>query len=272
MDKIAVIMSVYNGDLPQNVELAIDSILNQRYKNYKLFIMIDGPVAQNILMILKKYEQEPAIEIYSRDINKGLATSLNELIDIIKSKNDFNFIARMDSDDESLPDRFCEQINYMQKAPDIDVVGSFCHEFGAEFALDIKRVPLEHEELKKYTLYKCPFIHPTVMFRISVFNDAQIRYPTNTKLSEDLALWFLLLSRGYKFANIDKVLLNYRIDDATLSRRSGVKKAFSEMNIRFLYSLKMKNFSVFIYSLILIRGVLALCPLKLKKIVYKKFR
>lgn len=94
------------------------------------------------------------------------------------------------------------------------------------------------------------------MFRISVFNDAQIRYPTNTKLSEDLALWFLLLSRGYKFANIDKVLLNYRIDDATLSRRSGVKKAFSEMNIRFLYSLKMKNFSVFIYTLILIRGYL----------------
>ncbi|HBL8824103.1 TPA: glycosyltransferase, partial [Enterobacter hormaechei] len=198
----------------------------------KLFIMVDGQVSKNINDVLDNYSNHKKIEIFTRDINRGLAYSLNELIDAVVERNQYKFIARMDSDDISLSHRFEEQINYFHSQKEVDVIGSFCHEFGSDYALDIKMVPLIHKELVKYTFYKCPFIHPTVMFRAKVFNNKQNRYPLQTTLSEDLAFWFKLLIGGYRFGNVNAVLLNYRLDDKTLDRRSGFKKAVSELRIR----------------------------------------
>ncbi|HFP9581128.1 TPA: glycosyl transferase, partial [Escherichia coli] len=102
----------------------------------------------------------------------------------------------------------------------IDVIGGYCTEFGSEFALKVKKVPLEHNDIVNYSALRCPFIHPTVMFRSRVF-DSNIRYPVNTYYSEDLALWYILLANGYKFANIPEILLKYRITEDTLFRRKG---------------------------------------------------
>lgn len=272
MSKIAVVMSVYKNDVPIYLECAINSIINQTYQNIKLFIMVDGRVDNDLLSILDKYKPHEKIVIYKRDNNYGLAHSLNELIDTVLLEKDYKYIARMDSDDESLPFRLCEQVQFMEQNLDIDVVGSYCHEFGSEFALNIKKVPLDHERLVEYTFYKCPFIHPTVMFRANIFLDNRIRYPIETKLSEDLALWFLLLINDFRFANINKVLLNYRIDDSTLSRRSGMKKALSEVKLRFDFARKMKRTPLEIYLLIFARGVFALCPNNVKKMMYKRWR
>lgn len=272
MCKIAVVMSVYNGDLPDNIECSINSILRQTYQSFKLYIMIDGPIKAEIRNILVKYISNPKISIHERDVNKGLAFSLNELIDIAQNMECYAFLARMDSDDISLPQRFSEQIKFFQENSEIDVAGSYCHEFGSEFALNVKKVPLDHNSLIRYTFYKCPFIHPTVMFRMSLFDKGDVRYPLQTSLSEDLALWFILISRGAKLANIDKVLLNYRIDNSTLTRRSGIKKAWSEIKLRFAFAFMMRNKSLKIYLLILCRGIFALCPTQIKKIMYKRCR
>ncbi|EMG9280290.1 glycosyltransferase [Enterobacter cloacae] len=272
MEKIAVIMSVYREDNSLYIKQAIESILSQTYSEIKLFIMVDGQVSKNINDLLHNYSSHKKIEIFRRDINKGLAHSLNELIDVVVAKKEYKFIARMDSDDISLPHRLEEQINYFHKKQEVDVIGSFCHEFGSSYALDIKKIPLTHEDLVKYTFYKCPFIHPTVMFRVRVFDNKQNRYPLQTRLSEDLALWFKLLIYGYRFGNVDAVLLNYRLDDKTLERRSGFKKALSELKIRLSFAIKMREFDPQIYGLIIARGVFALCPKFIKRIMYKKCR
>lgn len=272
MEKVAIIMSVYRGDNSLYIEQAIESMLSQTYSEFKLFIMVDGQVSENIDDLLHSYSGHRKIEIFKRDVNKGLAHSLNELIDAVVAKKEYKFIARMDSDDISLPNRLEEQINYFHKKQEVDVLGSFCHEFGSSYALDIKMIPLIHEELVKYTFYKCPFIHPTVMFRVRVFDNKQNRYPLQTRLSEDLALWFKLLMCGYRFGNVDAVLLNYRLDDKTLERRSGFKKALSEVKIRLSFAIKMKELDPRIYGLIIARGVFALCPKFIKRIMYKKCR
>ncbi|AHE72843.1 hypothetical protein M942_10050 [Enterobacter ludwigii] len=272
MEKIAVIMSVYSKDNSLYIEQAIESILNQTYSEFKLFIMVDGQVSKNINDLLHNYSSHKKIKIFKRDINRGLAHSLNELIDAVVAKKEYKFIARMDSDDISLPHRFEEQISYFHKNQEVDVIGSFCHEFGSSYALDTKIIPLIHEDLVKYTFYKCPFIHPTVMFRVRVFDNEQNRYPLQTRLSEDLALWFKLLICGYRFGNVDAVLLNYRLDDKTLERRSGFKKALSELKIRLSFAIKMRELDPQIYGLIIARGVFALCPKFIKRIMYKKCR
>lgn len=268
---VAVAMSVYIKDIPSQVKSSIESILNQTLKSVCLYIMIDGRVDEELQFLIDSYAYNDRIVIIKSLENRGLAFSLNHLIDFILSENKFDYIARMDSDDISLPERISEQVEFLERRNDVDVVGGYCHEFGASFALDVKTVPLEHEALVNYTLYKCPFIHPTVMFRKKVFLGG-VRYPLDTCMSEDLALWFLLLQDGYKFANVGKVLLNYRINAGTLQRRSGIKKAISEVKIRLTYSHILKRNSLKIYVLILARGIFSLMPYPVKKIMYLKCR
>ncbi len=268
---VAVVMSVYKNDISSQLESAIESILNQTLKSISLYIMIDGMIDNSLSQLLDYYSADERVFIISSPVNRGLAASLNHLVDIIIAEDKFDYIARMDSDDISLPERLAVQIEYFEQHPDIDVLGGYCHEFGASFALDVKKVPLHHAELVKYTFYKCPFIHPTVIFRKRVFQDGN-RYPLDTCFSEDLALWFLLLVRGYKFSNLNKVLLNYRINSATLARRSGLKKAISEVKLRVKYSFLLKNRSLKIYILIVARGIFSLMPHPIKKMMYSKLR
>ncbi|EFV40810.1 hypothetical protein HMPREF0864_01679 [Enterobacteriaceae bacterium 9_2_54FAA] len=237
--KIAVIMSVYHKDSVDWTKLAIESILAQSYNNFELFIIVDGSVSEEMKRLISLYEKNKSINIKNRMINRGLAFSLNELIDRIIDIGGFDYVARMDSDDISRPERFSKQIAFLEEHTDIDVLGGYCHEFGADFALPIKKMPLAHDELIDYSIRRCPFVHPTVMFRCNIFSDG-VRYPIHTQLTEDLALWLELLVRGRKFANIPEVILDYRINDSTLQRRAGLKKAFSEIALRRRY-MKLLN-------------------------------
>lgn len=270
-EAVAVVMSVYKNDISSQLKSAIESILNQTLESISLYIMIDGVIDNEMSKLLDYYAVDERVFIISSPTNRGLAVSLNHLVDIVIAEGKFEYIARMDSDDISLPERLMVQVEYLKQNPDVDVLGGYCHEFGASFALNVKKVPLTHDELVKYSLYKCPFIHPTVMFRKRVFQDGN-RYPLDTCFSEDLALWFLLLVRGYKFSNVDKVLINYRINSDTLHRRSGLNKALSEVKLRIKYSLLLKNRSLKIYSLIVARGFFSLMPHPIKKMMYSKLR
>lgn len=269
--KIAVIMSIYHKDSVDWTRLAIESILAQEYEEFKLFIIVDGCISDDMNTLISSYQHNEFIDIRFRDENLGLAISLNELIDIVIDIGSFDYIARMDSDDISRPERFRKQTEFLEKHADINVLGGYCHEFGADFALPIKKVPINHCELIDYSIRRCPFIHPTVMFRSCVFNDG-VRYPTHTRLTEDLALWLELLARGQKFANIPEVVLDYRINELTLKRRSGVKKALSEMALRRHYMNLLNRNTVANNIYILSRIPFHLLPDFLLKVFYRLCR
>lgn len=109
------------------------------------------------------------------------------------------------------------------------------------------------------------------MFRTKVFLDG-IRYPANALLTEDMALWFYLLSLGLKFANINEVLLDYRLNEDTLSRRMGAKKALNEVKIRTRNMFVLKRISFKNVMLIASRFVFHLMPLYFVKLAYSKAR
>lgn len=270
VNKVAVIMSVYINDTLENLVLSVDSILDQSYENFDFLIYIDGPVIKEVNDYLRSFKDE-RIKVFSSSDNKGLSVALNFLIDYA-TKYDYKYILRMDSDDISLKDRFEKQISFMDSNLNVDLSGASCQEFGAPFALAYKKMPRLHDDILNFSVYRCPLVHPTVIFRSSVFCDKNVRYPTNTRLTEDMALWFSMLAKGFTFQNIPDVVLKYRINTSTLSRRRGVSKACSELKIRFDFMRKMKLLSLSNIFKIFFGFVMHLLPTCFLSLLYKYFR
>lgn len=272
VSRVAVIMSVYKSDNLDFFKLAVESILSQSYKAIDLFIWRDGPVPEDINHYLEVINARPNVHITLSNVNQGLARTLNFMIDLVVQSNRYDFIARMDSDDISYPERIKKQVIYLLNESKVDVVGTGCREFGGDFALDKKVLPSSHEKLLDFSIIRCPFIHPTVMFRTSVFKDSEIRYPTDTELTEDLALWYKLLAAGFGFANMNEVLLDYRLNEATLSRRSGLGKALSEVKVRFKYMRTLKRVSIKNIVGITSRFFFHVMPISVVRLAYRYLR
>lgn len=265
-------MSVYRSDNLDYFKQAVESILAQSYTSTDLYIWRDGPVSASIDVYLDTLTEYKNVFICRAQENCGLACSLNMMIDLVLDLNKYSFIARMDSDDISYPERIKKQVKFFQENLDVDVVGSGCREFGGDFALESKVLPATHEQLLDFSIVRCPFIHPSVMFRSSVFERSEVRYPTNTVLTEDLALWYMLLCSGARFANMPDVLLDYRLSEATLSRRRGWVKAISEVKMRFYYMRKLNRVSIKNLLGIASRLVFHVLPLPVIRIAYKYLR
>lgn len=176
----------------------------------------------------------------------------------------------MDSDDISYPKRIEKQIIFM-KENHLSVCGSYCKEFGSSYALNEKKVPVEHSDIYEASILKCPFIHPTVVFNSLVFKSG-IRYPTDTSFTEDMALWFLIMENKFRVGNLPEVLLDYRLTEDTVKRRLGYKKGLSEFSLRFKYMIRLKRFSLIKLMLLFLRFPFHVMPVGLVKIIYRYCR
>lgn len=270
-NNIAIIMSVYKNDKLEYIKESIDSILYQKNVTPLLFIYIDGLIPNPIFNFLESLEKEKNIILIKNKENKGLSFALNTLIDNVLSYPRIEYIARMDSDDISLPQRLYKQKIFMDRHKKIDILGTGCEEFGTSYALTEKKPPSSHEELKDFSITRCPFIHPSVMFRRRVFEHGN-RYPTHTCFTEDMAFWLELLYKDYKFHNLSDILLKYRLEDNTMSRRAGFSKAKSEVSLRLGYMFLLNKFSLKNTLLICSRYFFHLLPPKLMSLAYKYLR
>lgn len=203
MSKISVIMSVYNTK-EEWLRESIESILSQTFSDFEFIIINDGS-SNNVEEIILSYKDERIK--YIKQENQGLAKSLNYGLKIAQGE----YIARMDSDDISLPDRFKKQIDFLDKNKDISVLGTW-------FEFFPKKYVLKHPEKICYLnlLTCCCIGHPTVMFRRSDFEKYNLRYDSEYKC-EDYELWSRAI-RYLKFANIQEVLLKYRWHENNLSK------------------------------------------------------
>ena len=221
---ISVIMPVYNGE--KYLREAIDSILAQTYSDFEL-IMIDDGSKDGSLRILREYEQrDPRVRVISRE-NRGVPITLNEAIDIARGK----FIARMDQDDISHPERFEQQVALME-AEGADICG--CHWLvmnpeGKTIASNI--TPLTQESFVAYLSYTVPFAHGSVMMRKSFLTENSLEYD-RVKVAEDYDLWVRMFEANAKFVNVDEFLFKYRDAPATLSKLKHVEIASDTQKLR----------------------------------------
>ncbi|EJD6585289.1 glycosyltransferase [Providencia rettgeri] len=270
MNNVAVALSIYKSDTPEFVSQAIDSILIQDVP-FVLFIQVDGPISYDLKKILCQYEKNDFIEIEYNDDNKGLAFRLNQIIDHVVESRNFEFIARMDADDICHPKRFITQVQFLLDNPDVDVVGSDVIEIsntGTE--IFYKKMDSEHNIMVKKIIKKCPFNHPSIMFRTSIFN-SNLRYKPELKNTQDYYLWIDLIVANKKFSNINQPLLKFRIDDNFHSRR-GINKAMNDLKSRIYAFKKLDVLTIqnIIHTINLC--LLRIAPSYIKKLAYKRFR
>lgn len=217
-------MSVYNAD--KYLPIAIDSIINQTYTDFE-FLIIDDCSTDNSSNIIKDYlQKDDRIKFFPNQVNLGLTKNLNKLILLAKGE----YIARMDADDISHKLRFEKQTYFLDNNPEISVVGGSIQEFDEKSTnLGIRRYPRNTEEVLKCIAKASPFAHPTVMFRKNVFDNG-LTYSERFTTSQDIDLWFKLLKNNYMVANIDVVVLYYRVSKEFYARRSKTK-AINEFKI-----------------------------------------
>lgn len=200
-------MSVYNGE--KYLAEAIESILNQTYKNFELIIINDGSKDNSVEIIKNYMKQDNRIVLIDRE-NKGLPYSLNEGISVAKGE----YIARMDADDISLPTRFEKQVDYMQKN-ELDVCGSYIKLFGDNRKEQVIKNPITNEDIRFSLLFFSCLAHPTVVFKKEVFD--KVKYNVDYKVAQDYQLWCDIANANFKIGNIPEVLLNYREHEAQAS-------------------------------------------------------
>lgn len=268
---VAVIMSIYKNDRLSFIIESIESILNQSYKSCDLYIAIDGPVSKDVEDYIVNISSIDNIFVSFDSVNKGLAFRLNQLIEIASIKKKYKYIARMDADDISIHSRIEEQVFFFENHSEVSVVGSDLMEINEEGeSIFYKSMPVKHDELSSAIIKRCPFNHPSVMFKAEVFSSS-IRYNENLMNTQDYYLWVDLLSAGFKFANINKPLLKFRIDGNFHSRR-GLKKAINDLKSR-IYAFKiLKCYSVSNILHVILLFTLRISPTFIKKLAYKKLR
>ena len=206
---ISVVMSCYNR---QNyVAQAIESILNQTYTNFE-FIIIDDCSTDNTYKIIKKYvKRDKRIIALQNEDNKGIVHALNTGFKLAQGK----YIARMDDDDISLPQRFEKQVKYMEENPDVVVLGSKIETFPNEGG---NWCPATNGDLLQMLMpLCCPICHPSVLIRKDFLRKHKLSYLEEYKYAEDYHLWTQIILKGGKIVNLDEVLLKYRIGGNKIS-------------------------------------------------------
>ena len=204
--KISVVLPVYNAEA--FIKEAIDSILNQTYADFELIIIDDGS-QDNSVEIIKSFV-DSRIELIIKDDNSGLIDSLN--LGINRAKGEY--VARMDADDIAEPNRFLEQVKFLDKNPDVGIVGASVLIFGNREA--IKKYPTTYKGCLNELLFHPCFCHPIVLIRKDVFSRFNLRYEEMGYLAEDYLLW-IRLAKLTKFHNLKEVLLKYRVNDDSVS-------------------------------------------------------
>lgn len=228
---VSILMGVHNGE--NTVAKSIESIQRQKFSNWELIIFNDGST-DCTTEVLKKFKHDDSrIVIIDGHGQSGLAMGLNKCLAVAQGK----YIARMDDDDISLPERLSKQIEYLEQNSYVDAVGTSMivfDEFGD------KGVRYNEDSVTKESFLKgSPFFHPTIMIKKKVLQSLG-GYRIDVGRAEDLDLWFRFFQSGYVGTNLREPLLKYHeniTDYKKRTVRSGILtskvliKGYKDINI-----------------------------------------
>ena len=266
MSSISVLMSVYKSEKAEYLNRSLRSIWDdQTCKPDEIVLVEDGPLGDDLIAVISSWKERlgDKLCVLKNETNIGLTKSLNKGLAYVKSE----FVARMDSDDISAPQRFELQLKYMNEHPDVSIVGGSLQEFDDKHeCLSVRRYPLTNNEVVKYIYKASPLAHPAVMMRRSIF-DAGLRYNEQYRTSQDIALWYDALCAGYKIGNIEEVAVHFRRDANVFKRRSR-KKAMNEYRIYMNGIKRLYGVVTWRYIYPMLRIMFRLMPVKIIRLVY----
>lgn len=265
----SVLISVYEKENEKYLSDALLSIEQQTVKPNEIIIVEDGPLPEKLAKVISNYRENSVISVKSLKLkrNHGLGYALKYGV----NNASHELIARMDSDDICVPNRFENQLRAFREDNQLVLIGGQVDEFSGniENVVSKRWVPSSMEEIKSFMKYRNPFNHPTVMFRKSeILNSGNYH---QIQGFEDYDLWARVVAKGYKCINSNKIMVHMRIDNGLYSRRGGLVYFFRYLKLRF--SLKRE---AIINNKEMINGdflmlINILLPVKIRQYIYKRF-
>lgn len=210
---VSIIMSTYKEE-EIFLRQAIESILNQSYKDFEYIIILDNPDNNLHIRIIKEYANlDMRIKFYVNEKNMGLTASLNKGLGLAKGK----YICRMDADDISINKRIENQKRYLEEN-NYDLIGGISQmiDENGKSIYSIKKVPTNMDKIKKALRYNQIISHPTWFGKKEVFE--KLNGYRNMPLCEDYDFTLRAVLNGYKISNIDETVLKYRMTSSSISR------------------------------------------------------
>lgn len=209
---VSVIIPCYNAE--KFVEQAVRSIMEQTYQNLEIICINDCSKDSTGTILRKLAKEDSRIVCVENEENLKLPKTLNKGITLAKGE----YIARMDADDISLPERIEKQIKFMLSHNDIDIVGcnsQHIDEYGNIRAYRTY-MPIEHRKIAKQMTWKCVLVHPSVLAKKSFFEDVG-GFNEQLSYAEDYELWISAIIKSKKMANLQDILLHYRIHSSQMT-------------------------------------------------------
>lgn len=261
--KISVIMSVYNG--ARYLKEAIDSILSQTFTDFE-FLIVDDCSNDNSPQILEEYaKKDNRIRIITNEFNLGLTKNLNKMIKESKGY----YIARFDCDDISLPERFTEQVQYLDEHQKCGVVSLWADIIDGQgkYSRTIK-YPTSDSDLRNALIQYNPFFHPGIMVRKEVFDSVGL-YDESWRFAQDYELYFRI-AKKYELGNVSKILLKYRETGGSITGSKNKQQIALVLKAK-KKAIKEGQYSKWNYVHLLRSYIAWVLPVRIKKIIKKIF-
>jgi glycosyltransferase involved in cell wall biosynthesis len=214
MPEVTVLMTVFNGE--KFLKESIESILNQTFKDFE-FLIVDDCSEDRSIEIIKSYKDK-RIKLIENNQNSGISRSRNKGIGFAEGK----YIAIIDHDDISLPERLKKQVMFMNKNPHIAASSVWAEVFGNNKG--IWKAPLKPEEIKCHLLFGCSLPNSGAIIRRSIFLEERILYNEDFDSAEDYDLW-IRIAEKFPMANMGEILIKYRSHNtqASITRKEEQK-------------------------------------------------
>ncbi len=265
--RFSVLISIYNKENPQYFKTALDSIINQRLQPNEVVIVKDGPLTKELERVIEDFKKVyNRVKVIGLDMNIGLGRALAIGVEACS----YEWIARMDSDDISLPDRFYKQIQYLKKHPECVLLGTWVEEFADDNQYKrTTKLPTSNDKIISFSKKRNPFRHMTVIFRKDIV--LALENYRHFLWFEDYDLWVRIINAGYIVANMPDVLVRVRANSELFQRRGGLKYFKQDLEFqKFLLNLKHITYKEFFFNII-VRGMIRFIPNKMRELFYKLF-
>jgi glycosyltransferase involved in cell wall biosynthesis len=238
MVKVSILMPAYNEE--KYISEAINSVINQTFKDWELIIINDASTDKTKEIVEKFIKKDKRIKLINNKTNKFQSAAREKGKKQAKGK----YIAFLDADDKYLKNKLEKQINFLEKHPDIDLVytnmlrvfknGEKSLIQGIKFEEDPRKLLLKamkRKDLGKIKAHKLINFKKrkrlipsaSVILKRSVFN--KVQYDKKLKVSEDYDLWYQIIGKGFKLAKIPIVTYLYRIHEGNTMKRTNLRQA-----------------------------------------------
>lgn len=266
--RISVVLPVYGGDDPSHFDDAVSSVLSQTRRPDEVVLVRDGPVPDTLADVLSRLvaAHDPVVVVPFEE-NRGRAVARQ--VGIERANGDY--VAMMDADDLSLPERLERQARFLDEHSEIDLVGTQIIEIDAESEehLAVRSLPTDHDDIASLARSRAPVSQSSVMARRDAILAAG-NYRDVDRM-EDYDLWVRMLVDGARFANIPETLVKARTGDEMYERRGGFEYAREELRMQ------VEFFRMGFTSLpravtnILTRVSIRFVPNRIRAFVYERF-